>query len=246
MIKKFSEAIALLEKHLLLFAALVLTIWLPGNLIINLISYNTNPDAAVMITRMTMWIEALVGPIYIAAMIHALQRIKSGHSVTYKEAMGVGLKKWGPLFGARFVAGLLVLLGTIALIVPGIILMVRYALLDTAVVLENKGVAESRVRSTALTAGKRWEILGAGLLFGVAVTALSFTLYFPLGLFDFLDNIVVSTAIDCVLDVVYLVIQIVLFLYYWEAVQAEKAADMSRGAGEEAVLLGSGDFEIVA
>jgi len=230
MITKFSEALRLLRRHLGLFSAIILTIWLPGNILINYIAHNVEGTSDVGFMNLTMWIAAIFGPIYIGALVYSLFQIKSGRAVTYKEAMAVGLRKWGSLFAARFVAGMLIGLGFIALIIPGIILAVRYSLLDAAVILENKGTSESRARSTDLTIGRRWQIFGATILLFIPFMILSFAIYLPLGFFESLNIMPVKIVLDCILDIAYAVIQIVIFLFYWESIQNQKCAEPAAGA----------------
>lgn len=115
MIAKFSEAFRLLKQNPWLFTAIVLTVWLPGNILINYVAYNLEGASETLYLKLPMWIEGIFGPIYIGALVHSLFQIKSGHTVTYREAIAIGFKKWGSLFAARFVAGVLMLLGFIAL-----------------------------------------------------------------------------------------------------------------------------------
>jgi len=217
MLNKFGEAARLLSANAILFSSIILTIWLPGNLLLNYLTFNVfGGEEILRQVQITMLIESIFGPIYIGAMIHALSRIKEEQRPTYSEAILVGLRNWGRLFVAQFVAGLLIVLGLIALVVPGIVLLVRYALLAPAVVLEGASPGEARRRSTELTSGIRWQIFGAGLLFLVAFAVVCFLIYLPLGFFPELDTMGVNVFLDCVLDVAFAVIQIVLFLYYWE------------------------------
>ena len=226
MIDKFKEALLLLKKHLLLFAAIILTVWLPGNILSNLFFYY-NPEITVGFLQLPMTIEAIFSPLYIGAMVYALYQIKMDQSVSYNEAMGVGVKNWFNLFTARLIAGILVCLGLIAFIVPGIILMVRYSMLDAAVIIENKGVHDSRKRSVELTTGKRWQIFNAAILFHFIYFLFIFFIYTPLGFFESNALILVEITIDCILDVIYAVIQIVIFLFYWEAKNERKVAEPS-------------------
>ena len=151
MTAKFSEAFRLLWRHLGLFTTIILTVWLPGNILLNYVAYNVegSSDMGFLgVMKMSMWIETIFGPIYIGALVYALFQIKSGQTVTYKEAIVVGFKKWGPLFAARFIAGFFIGLGFLALIVPGIILTVRYSFLDPVVILEEvKVTTNARSRS---------------------------------------------------------------------------------------------------
>ena len=235
MFTHFAEAIRLLRNNIGLLSAIILTVWLPGNILINYVAYYVGADSIAGIMRLSMWIENIFGPIYIGALIYSLFRIKSGHSVTYKEAMSIGVSKWGALFGARFVAGILVGLGFIALVIPGLVLLVRYSLLDAPVVIENMGASESRARSAALTQGRRWKIFLAGTLFFILFFILSFAIYIPIGFFPAFDNMLVSTLIDSLLDVVFAVIQIVMFLFYWEAINDQSLVESAHGLyGENA------------
>lgn len=118
--------------------------------------------------------------------------------------------------------GLLVALGLVLFIVPGILLIVRYALLDPAVVLEGAGATKARSRSTELTIGVRWQIFWAGLLFFVAFLLFSFLIYLPVGLLPQVDTMATWVILDCLLDVAFAMIQIVMFLYYWEATTKER------------------------
>lgn len=224
MFAKFSEAGRLLCANLTLFSSIILTVWLPGNLLVNYLLFNASSEEDIVgPMRTTMWIEGIFGPIYLGAMIHALSQIKQGQRPSYSEAMAVGFRNWGSLFAARLVAGLIIVLGFIALIIPGIILSVRYALLDSAAVLENASPSDARKRSTELTVGIRWQILGAGIVFFIAFMLISFLIYLPLGFLPRFDTIATNVALDCILDVIYAVIQIVMFLYYWQAIQQEVA-----------------------
>jgi hypothetical protein len=227
-IARFSEAVRLLWNHLGLFAAIILTVWLPGNALINYVVFEQGGlDEAdpLLIMKISMWIEGIVGPIYIGALLYALLQIKSGRRVSYGEAIGIGVSKWGSLFAARFIAGVWIALGFLALVIPGVVLMVRYSLLDSAVVIEGKRTSESRARSVELTAGRRWQIFWSAVLFFVQFVILSVVIYAPLGFVEQLDSLPVAIALDCVLSVAYAVIQIVFFLFYWEASRSRGFAE---------------------
>lgn len=212
------EATRLLFSHLGLFSALILTVWLPGNILTGYLEYYVFGKEDIWRSlRVTIWIEAIFGPLYTAAIIFALERLRRAERVSYVEAMSAAFRRWPRLFVARMVAGVLVLLGFVALVIPGVLLLVRYALLDPVVVLEDVSSWESRSRSAQLTRGRRWPIFGAGLLFFLALAALSFLLYVPLGTVEPLNNIFVSVGLGCALDVFFGLLTIIMFLFYWES-----------------------------
>ncbi len=73
MLNKFSEAIRLLLANPILFSSIILTIWLPGNLLLNYLTFNVfGGEEILRQVQITMLIESIFGPIYIGAMIHAL------------------------------------------------------------------------------------------------------------------------------------------------------------------------------
>lgn len=220
MLGKFALAFRLLGSNLALFGGILLTVWLPANLVIESIQFGAAEGDQVGATiRLNNVLQGVFGPIAEGALIFALASRMLGQGVSYREAMAVGFRKWGSLFVANCVAGLLILLGLVALIVPGILLAVRYSLLDSVVVLEQG--REPRARSTDLTRGRGWQILAARLLFFAIFIPASSAAGYALGQFEALDTFWVNVALDCVFDIARALSTIVLFLFYWEARQQE-------------------------
>jgi hypothetical protein len=63
------------------------------------------------------------------------------------------------LLAAVVISGLIVALGLIALIVPGIILGIMFILVPHSVIVEGKGPISALSRSSELTSGNKWNIL---------------------------------------------------------------------------------------
>jgi hypothetical protein len=224
---KLFEAAGILLNHIVLFSCIILTVWLPVNLLIEFQVHGMDEEEAIMATiRMNMWFAGVLGPIPAGAVVYAAARIKQGKSVSYGEAMSVGLRSWGRLFGARLVAGIFIALGLLLFILPGIYLLVRWALLDTAVILETAGISESRRRSSQLVRGSEFQIIGTAILFFLGLFMLGTVVGVPLEMMNAMNNFFVSAIVDCVMDVAYGVMGIALFLYYWEARQKELADEL--------------------
>jgi hypothetical protein len=231
---KMVMAFRLLFGQLPLFAALVLTIWLPGHLLIDMaVAGNPNRADTLVVLELGWLVEYVFGPIYAAGIITALAARMSGEKTSYVEAMRAGLHHWGRLFGARVVAGLFVFLGSLAFIVPGLILAVRFMLIDEVVVLEGAGVRESRQRSSQLTYGKALQIFRAWVVSIALIMTFSFSLTRLLDLAGLLNHSLVADACDCLISVFAVFFNCLLFLYYWEARQQEANAESAIQQEEE-------------
>ncbi|HEX6081355.1 MAG TPA: hypothetical protein VF197_17120, partial [Methylomirabilota bacterium] len=94
-------------------------------------------------------------------------------------------------------------------------LLVRFALVDSVVVLGGATPLRAWRRAAAVTAGQRWPILGAAgvlfaLIFGLAVIGGQTFRSVPGA-----NHFVVRVLFDCVLAVSQSLVTIALFLFYW-------------------------------
>jgi hypothetical protein len=124
-----------------------------------------------------VFISSIMGLVISAIVQGALTRAtvaeSEGQIASFGECLSVGLRFFLPLIGVGIIVGLGVVLGMILLIVPGIILLLMWAVAAPAVVVERDGVFKALSRSSELTKGARWKILGLFLLLGVLYWLLS-------------------------------------------------------------------------
>lgn len=99
-----------------------------------------------------------------------------GRRASFGESLSVGLRFFLPLIGVGIIFGLGVVLGMILLIVPGIIILLMWAVAAPALVIEREGVFRALSRSGELTKGARWKILGLFLVLLVVYYLLSMVL----------------------------------------------------------------------
>ncbi len=88
----------------------------------------------------------------------------------------------GQIFGVvglSLAVGILVFLGAIAFIVPGVLLTIRWSLAVPAKVLEGKGLGQAMSRSSQLSKGDRGRIFLVWLLFIVLSFGLAMLLRWP-------------------------------------------------------------------
>jgi len=219
------ETFRLLARHFHLFTLIALTVWLPGHLVINYIDFFATSkgaaDAGARGFRVALMVEGAFGPLVVAATLSALARITRGEPASYAQAMRHGFAIWPRLFVARLVTSALVLAGLIALVVPGVLILVRLCFVDALVVLEGAPLGDALRASNALTAGRRLAIFWTGGFLFVAVFSVAMTLSALAGA---ADHFVVQVLVDCVIAVTQTVFTIALFLFYREARHAAATA----------------------
>jgi uncharacterized membrane protein len=104
-----------------------------------------------------------------------------GRKASFGECVTIGLRYALPLILVGLLTGLGVMLGMLLLVVPGIILMLMWAVAAPVVVAEKAGVTEAMSRSRELTKGARWKIFGLFLVLLVIAFAISGVNEFILG-----------------------------------------------------------------
>ena len=87
-----------------------------------------------------------------------------GERASAGEVLRMGMSKLGTVWVTGLLAGLAIALGFCALIVPGLVLMVRFWLAVPVAVIESPGASASLSRSTDLTEGNRWRIFAVAVL----------------------------------------------------------------------------------
>jgi len=215
---KLATAFFLLLEQFPIIAGLILLIKLPSNLGIGfLVEQNPNPVGPGEVFQLRWLVEIFFGPIYLAAVVTLLANRMSGRPTSFGEAARAGLHCWSRLFAARIVSGVFIALGLILLIVPGIILAVRYCFIDEMVVLEGSSVADSRARSSALASGRELKIFLAGFTSTALIVALTRVAAELAENAGILEDTVMSAIFISVVDVLGIFVTIVTFLYYWEA-----------------------------
>jgi len=123
------------------------------------------PDPATLIGGMVNLFVTIVGTtLGSAALIRSVSQSYLGKSTSIGEAYRTVLPKLLTLIGAVIMVALLVMLGFLLLIVPGIIFMLRYSLTSQSIVIEDLKAVEGMGRSKNLAAGNLGKIFGVNFL----------------------------------------------------------------------------------
>jgi hypothetical protein len=164
-----SRSGSVMSRHFLAFFIVTVIAYSPMLLLVR--TQTTEPSEAL---GQALW--ALLGGVLLtmlstlsyAIILHAAFQDMRRRRVRLAESLTVGLRRFLPLIGLAFVAGILVVLGLILLIIPGLILYTMWFVGVPACVVERRGPWTSLRRSRELTKGYRWKLFGLALLLLVA------------------------------------------------------------------------------
>ncbi|HEY4031800.1 MAG TPA: glycerophosphoryl diester phosphodiesterase membrane domain-containing protein [Caulobacteraceae bacterium] len=102
--------------------------------------------------------SAIGGLLAYAVLFQLTMQDLHGQTPSTEALFSVAFSKFLPMLGLAILLGFGVTLGTMLLIVPGIILATAWSVAMPALVLENRGVFGAFKRSAELTRHKRWSI----------------------------------------------------------------------------------------
>lgn len=109
------------------------------------------------------------------------RELTGGPRVGAGDAINRTLGKFGTLWGVGILSGLGIAIGTLLLVVPGVILLVGFMTATTAVMVENLTAYTALDRAWALTKGSRWRIAGLSGLVLLIVVGLYLALFATTG-----------------------------------------------------------------
>ena len=95
-----------------------------------------------------------------AAVIAVVSERYMGREVTAGEALQKVWSRIVTIFATSFIYGLIVFVGLVLLIVPGFYFACKYFAMMPAVVIEGLDSSSSQKRSSTLTQGSKWRVLG--------------------------------------------------------------------------------------
>jgi len=172
----FRDALSVFGRHALLFVALSAAVVTPAALIVEGVglemltgSYDESPPL-VQLAMPTAVEFLVVTPIIAAICIYALHQIAAGENPSAGQVFVAGFEAFTPLFGAVALAVAGIVLGFLALVIPGIYLAIRWYFVPQAVVIEGARGPVALSRSGLLVEGFWWRTLGLVVLANLATT----------------------------------------------------------------------------
>ena len=200
MVKKpLLDSWALFKNNILGITLIVLPILAPIEIFIAIYEYN--------------FIGFSVYPVYAAGTVFYVASIVSGQRINIKTALKLGLKYWFPYLLLSIIVGLLSSFGFVLLIIPGIIILVRYAFAEFELLLKGQSLLNSMRSSWDDTKQYMWVILRGYI---IITLSLYFSYYFSYYSFQsiFEDQTSVLYWSLCILvDVIYAIFTMLYVIF---------------------------------
>jgi len=124
-----------------------------------------------------------------AMIIFAAFQTLRGRRAGIGESIGRGLRRLGAVVLASIVVSILIVLGAILLLVPGLIVLTIFFVTIPACVVEQLGATTAMARSSELTRNHRWRVFGAAavvfIIFFIVDSIVSAVLRHPATLWSY-------------------------------------------------------------
>jgi hypothetical protein len=167
-------AFELYRRYPSLFFVLAAGVIVPYELIA-LVTTGTGPFSrgsvglgALLLLELVDWV--LIAPLVSALHVHAVAEVRRGREPRFGPVARQGLRVLPVVAAATIISGLGIALGFVALIVPGIILALRWVVVAQAAAIEHEGWLPALRRSRQLSAGHYGHIVAFLIAVGAIVT----------------------------------------------------------------------------
>jgi len=156
--------------------AVILIVYIPINLMINLIPIGDSVDDLIRFIKISAALETFIGVIATMAIIHIIKAEIDNKRIDLKEALRLSTHKLGNSIHTNIISNILLLLLTILFIIPGIVFYIYWIFSIHAVALKNKTGMNALKYSKQLIKGQWLNVFGYSLVF-VLIQILIVTLY---------------------------------------------------------------------
>jgi hypothetical protein len=179
-----AKSIGIYFGNLLPFVALSAIALAPWIVMLFYLEAQPRPETAT--APRSVWDATPTGPELVATLLQQIGTLVLTGALTFGvvqklrgmqadlgQTLAIGVKSFLRVLLIGIVYGVLVCIGLLVFVVPGLMLMTIFYVALPAAVLESKGIGASLSRSADLTRGNRWPIFGAVVLFWLLILVVS-------------------------------------------------------------------------
>lgn len=151
------QSLTLLRGNIRPFLTVYLIVNAPSSIYSLTLAGTPEVDTAPGVRILTL-VETFVGIVVSAAVTYAVVHELRGRRVDFAEFVVRGLAQGGAAIKVALLSGILIFLGLLVVIVPGLVLYAMWWVVIPVAVIERPGTVASLRRSAALTQGFRWQV----------------------------------------------------------------------------------------
>jgi uncharacterized membrane protein len=160
----FSRAWSVFSRNFLTFTLVTGIASLPSLLIQQPVpGPQVNPFQNLGLRVFVFVLAVVLGTLSQAIVLYGAFQVMRGRPIDLAQSARIGLRRFFPIVGLAISMTVLIFLGSLLLVVPGLILFVMWFVATPACVVEGLGPFRSMGRSRELTKGHRWKVFGLQL-----------------------------------------------------------------------------------
>jgi hypothetical protein len=221
----FSKTFAIYGRRFVPFIVLTVIASIPSYIAIFVIGSPARPGEFSAGQAALSLLDFVTKSFVSGAVIYGVVQDLRGRTFSIGDSLRIALDRFLPLIGVAVCVVIAIGLGTILLIVPGLMLACMFFVATPACVAERIGVFESLSRSRALTKGHRWQVFGlflllivAGIIIAAVVGAIAFTA-------GWLGVVIFSQALGVLLSSFN---GVIVSVFYYELRVAKEGVDIEK------------------
>jgi hypothetical protein len=167
----FSKTTAIYGRRFVPFIILTLIASIPNYvalLAIGIPDVKTDPSAFVEARVGLGLLDFITKSLASGAVMYGVVQELRGRPFSVGDSIQIAFRRLLPMIGVAICTTIVIILGTLLLLVPGIIAACMYYVAMPACIAEQAGVFRSMSRSRFLTKGHRWQVFGTFVLIFIA------------------------------------------------------------------------------
>ena len=178
-------------------------------------------------TILAVVVSMALSAILQAALVRAAIEDLNGARPSIGDCLGTAFSLLFPVIGIAVLVTLGIMVGLVLLIIPGIILWLRWSVAVPVLVQERLGVLGSMARSRDLTKGNRWALLGFWVILIVAVIAIQLVLGKVIPIFGLTIGLILGALVTAVMSVVTSVAAAVTYVELRQVKEGTSVQDLA-------------------
>lgn len=156
------------KRHIITIATIVLPITIPFEIITTLQQNSINTEELVLADLLLpLLIDSMVYPVYTIAIIFYISSVVADKRIDIKTLWGHGIKFWLPFMIYSIASGIIITIGLILFIIPGLIYIARYAFAPFDLILNENTPFDAMKNSWHTAKDYLWIILGGYIVITV-------------------------------------------------------------------------------